>query len=355
MDEVAQLRLRVKELELANQQFAERDQLSAAEPSKRGEGYLPRKDMSLQAMVSPWSGEEGSIPVAEFVRGIELVAESGHWEERDKALVLRMRLKGQAASFLASRLDLQEAEVSYDLLKQALIGRFRDELSPQHHLLLLNTMSQSKGEGVRAFADRCRAAGQRALPRDLAEDEVIGARKQIERVVLTAFMNGLRGEMGRSLRVSPPSDLEEAINRATLVEREELKGGRGDVFVVYPGTVPEAFSEASQGMRVVNQRPLQKRGLCFHCRREGHIARDCPGRAGPVGPASPPARREGRECFRCGLEGHFARDCRGRPQGRNGPPVPPPRRPDGNLPRGAAPRQEGILAIEQAPNGDGAW
>ena len=47
------------------------------------------------------------------------------------------------------------------------------------------------------------------------------------------------------------------------------------------------------------------RGTCFKCRRTGHMARDCPGKANQPGARS----RSSFTCYTCGNDGHTSSDC----------------------------------------------
>lgn len=309
------LRKRVKELEAANDAYAALELnhgLQKLEEGPKMEGPRPRKDLSLMALVAPWTGDESSTPVQQFLQGIELIGASGNWEDKDLALVTRTRLKGQAAAFLASRPELQGPAVEFETLKVELIGRFRDRTTPQQYLLMLNTITQGSKEQVRAFADRCRAAGQRALIKEGDEAERRGARLQIDKVVLTAFMKGLRGELGKMIRLNPPHEMEEAVARATVMEQELTAQGTPDIFCVEARdlstnqtTLPcqECDSREERVVRAIRRKEV----LCFRCRKPGHLARNCP-TAREVG------RSEG-NCYRCGSSDHWARSCP-RPQNK---------------------------------------
>lgn len=261
-----------------------------------------KRDLGLQTMVAPWGGDARDIPVEDFLTGVELVAASGYWTDADKALVVRMRLKGQAAAFLGSRRDLQGPQVQYITIKEALIHRFRDRVKPEDYLLRLHALRQAPGEAVQPFADRCRAMGEKALgggPDALAASSATG------RIILAAFLNGLRGEVGRLLRMSPPADLEEAVGRAVVAEMELSRGDLGDTIAA----------------RVEKPKPLlaegqpKNQGPCFRCGLYGHRLRNCP----------TPDRQRGAPrgaCFRCGRPGHIMAECERdrRPVGTEGPP-----------------------------------
>lgn len=338
------LRALVEKLNLANEAFAEREEKYKKEVERlqresgigirasgdensitQGEaiplaavGEVPRarKDMTLQSMVGTWSGED-SVPVTEFLEGVELVAQSGHWDDKDKALVIRMRLKGAAAAFLASRSDLRRPETSYRNLKEALEIRFKDHSKPEHYLLRLSSVAQSPTEGIGPFADRCRAIGEKAQREEGTALEQAAARRQIEQVVLAAFLRGLRGEVGRFLRLNPPGSLEEAVQKAVMAEREYGSASQS-CFV--------AQTDSPQAMNRTELDPSQQIGSialeCYRCGGKGHMARVCAtprlqGKANAV-----PVKSVGAPlgpCFSCGRRGHFARNCRERDSSQRAP------------------------------------
>lgn len=358
----------IRELTRANEAFAERETLMRSEidrlarelaelrPARRlsmgaegpvlqhrmsgtrpetGPPVPIRKDMSLQNMVACWSGEPSSVPVSDFLRGIELVALSGNWEDPDKALVARMRLKGTAAAFLASRPDLQAPGVPFGQIKTALEERFRDHRGPEQYFMALSDVRQMASEAVRAFADRCRLLGEKAISPEGTVPEQTAARRQIDRVVLAAFLKGLAGEVGRTVRLNPPSTLNEAVERAAVAELE-LGQTRSGAFVA-------VAEDGSTGPVTEADSPPPPQGLvaaCYRCGGPGHLARQCrkaattvnvnPGHEPAAYRGTNPARPAPRgNCYRCDRPGHFARNCpeRGQPQANpnaHGPAVPRP-------------------------------
>lgn len=305
---------------------------------------LPKKNLSLQSMIAQWSGAPEDCSVEKFLRSVEDVARCGNWEEAEKLLVARTKLAGAAADCLDSHPELSEGRATWAAFEKALRDRFGDVTKPEQYLLRLHSLQQGRGETVRAFATRCRSLAEKALVRGGSEEARRGAREQLDRGVLAAFIQGLSGEKGRLLRYMPPSTWEEAVERATVMEREEEEANRrrsegAYVLQAQGELVAEPQTEAVAGLAAVSgpsraEPPSsQVGGLCYRCGGRGHLARDCATRSersGGRGPASDP-----KGCYRCGRRGHWARDC---PQG-----------PSGGL--GSNPRNHG--GNQANPNGDG--
>lgn len=269
---------------------------------------VTKKNLGLQSMVAAWSGED-TVTVAEFFEGVDLVARCGNWEDQDKALVVRMRVTGAAAAFLASRADLRRPETTYADLRRALEVRFRDGVKPEQYLLQLSSLTQAADEGIGPFADRCRRVGEKAQGSESTPQEQAAARRQIDKVVLAAFLRGLRGEVGRFLRLNPPETLEEAVQKAVLAEIEF--GATRHLCAVAQPAPSIVTQEATSSAPAVEVRRVERVGPeCYRCGGRGHISRNC---STPRPRTDRQANRPNLEsgpCFNCGRRGHIARECR---------------------------------------------
>lgn len=312
---MAALQRQLDEALKANREFKE--ELTRARETSRASGAAetlsstPRKDMSLQAMIAPWSGDETAVPVGDYLNGIELVAECGRWEDKDMALVARMRLKGPAAAFLASRTDLQGPGVPYGDIKEALLERFRETGRPEQFLLQLSNLKQERGEAVRAFVDRCRQLGEKAFSATGTAEERKGARLQLDKMVLASFLSGLKGEIGKHTRLSFPTSLKEAVGRAVAYE-EELGSDRGAQLYAAEGEKDRDGREVlcsqprDEGAKVAaTSRTLP--GACYRCGGTSHFARGCRIAARTENTSS--RRPQPVRCYNCDGLGHISKEC----------------------------------------------
>lgn len=307
--QVEQLTLSLRTLEEANRLYREREEQMLGRPEAG-----PKRNLGLQSMVPQWSGESGDVSVEKFIQTIEDVAESGNWSEKDRLLVCRTKVLGAAAACLEAHPELREREATWEMYKKVFRERFRDVAKPEHYLLKLHSLRQERDESVRAFATRCRALGEQALSHEGSAEEKKGARTQLEKGVLAAYLRGLTGEIGKLLRYSPPATLDTAVERATIMEREEMEQR-----AARPPTDPRRDILATDVSETHTDPPCQWDGCphtvgrvdryepqpvgCFRCGLPGHFAREC-------GPALARGRsREGGRCFRCGRAGHFVRQC----------------------------------------------
>lgn len=303
--------------------------LSQAERVSNAPGVPPptaplvKRELALQAMIKPWSGDAEGPSVEEFLQSVKLVALTGHWTDQDQKMICRLKTTGAAAACLAAHPELLRPEATFSEFETALRRRFEGSQDPERHLLALNTITQSPGESVLAFADRCRRTGLKTLRSTSDPNEAKWAREQMERTVLAAFVRGLKGTAGMQLQFYPPRNLDEATRQAERIEQAQLalKPGR-EVFVTQEYRVESASNIAK------DQGPTQPKGNCFSCGATGHFARNCPNRAktsrgrgdifsnrGNQGSSARSASRVSRFCFVCGDPGHLSYGCPNRAKG----------------------------------------
>lgn len=300
MAEIDQLMERLNELEAANNALAQQIQQHRV------------KDLTVASTLKEWNGILSALPVKEFFNNIDAAATMGNLDDNDKAQIVKLKVSGPAAEFLHSRPDLTGPECTYDVLKTALEERFKEKLPDNYHYSQLQTASQKKDETPEAFADRVKSLSLKTI---MATDDPTEKRilaQEAERRLLAAYIAGLRGEVGRQVRLRMPRTMKEAIQLAVTTDNLEKKDGRD-----------------YKDLKDVKQRSVFAFDVtCYNCNRKGHIARDC--RSGNRNLSQNCQRngnnvnlalkdKSGRDdkkkivtCNYCNKRGHIMKDCRKR-------------------------------------------
>ncbi|KAG8189777.1 hypothetical protein JTE90_017693 [Oedothorax gibbosus] len=62
--------------------------------------------------IEGFSGEESGININDFIERIEEIGSYANWKSQEKLLVLRLKVKGQAAEFLKDQVHLKKEDLS---------------------------------------------------------------------------------------------------------------------------------------------------------------------------------------------------------------------------------------------------
>lgn len=258
-----------------------------------------KKELGLQSLIQPWGGGEDEDDIESFLQHLERVAETGGWSEPETLLICRSKLTGAAKACIAAHPELLQPTAKFIDYQNILRQRFQRFDTPEQRLLQLNSIAQRPGEEVRSFADRCRKLGEQASPKTSSPEEATWARGHFDRVVMAAFIKGLKPEIRLQLQFEPPATFQDAVSKATRVSQA----------LADDPTTKEVWAVQQRDGRSRTRTP--RNDLCYRCQQSGHFARECPGQRAPK-----PRWERGRTrvadkdfCFVCGSKEHFARAC----------------------------------------------
>jgi hypothetical protein len=253
------------------------------------------KDLSLAASIREWSGNSRAKPVTEFLAQIEQCAHVSGWSQNDLVNILKSKLTGDALLFVNGRDQLSDGNVTYEILKAALVDRFSEKLPARYYYNLLHEATQNKDETPSQFLDRLRLLSAKTIRKGNNPVEQRILKEEAEFRLLTSFIYGMKGEAGRELRYRNPETLDQALNIATVVcNAKKLEQHRNH----------ETLAVKVEGKEYANQRCHKS---TWHRGRQQQ---------------QPPARQPPRQgtmyrdwvrtpvkCYACGREGHIARFC----------------------------------------------
>ena len=153
--------------------------------------------------------------------------------------------------------ELHAEGVTWDSFKNALSQRFKDTHSDQFHFMQLQTARQRKNESPREFADRCKGLAQKVMRKvdDPAAQRI--HRENADRMLLSSFVAGLGGEIGKQVRYASPRDTEQALSIAITVQEAENQEKFNETF----------YTRFDDSVRLLSRSPSQPRQEASRSRR----------------------------------------------------------------------------------------
>jgi hypothetical protein len=244
------------------------------------------KDMSLVSLIQTWSGTAKSVPLQGFINSVQTTADIGNWTEKDKIRVMTLKLTDTARSFFDATPALHDKDVTWKNFKAAFENRFRDNRSDQYHFLQLQRAKQLPEEGIREFSDRVVNLGRKIIPQLDDPNAQHKCNVLANKMIIAAFTEGLRGNLGNHARIAVPTKMEDAVNIALTVEQAEASKKHGDTFYVenrsghpHQSRAPETRRKRDEGPNRGNEREEvdweDSEMTCFACGGKGHRSRDC--------------------------------------------------------------------------------
>lgn len=241
-----------------NDQRGGRDPPQRVEPAQNREQVPPPAvparlvDLSVANLIEVFRGDGTGPIVKDFFRLFENAAAMGRWTREDMLRILQLKVKGAAATFLSSLLDLHGQDVEYDVVRRAIIDRFTGKQTQHFHYANLTNAIQMRNESVEAFADRIRRLGTLTITPRVNPDEQRVVQEEAEKRMLHAFLHGLSGPAGQATRHKFPETWDEAVQYAVMVAADERSHTQREQKAV--------FSTLA---------------TCYNCQRPGHLAREC--------------------------------------------------------------------------------
>ena len=268
--------------------------------------------MATRPVVLPelYSGEGNW---SDWIDHFESVAAVNQWDDQAKILWIRVRLTGRAqTAYKRLPADVRE---SFELTKKGLQERFEPKSKKELYIVNFQTRQKQKSESWADYAEDLRLLADKAFP-ELSED----AR---ERLALSSYLAQLDNpQVAVGVRQQRPKSIVDAV-RATLemesylvpaeVKRVAQVASEDPVVAAVQGKqdimmdLLQNLVQRIDKLEVSERNRLESRGP----RRSWPRRLDT--RQRPSGEDTR-RRRESMVCWECGKQGHPARECPGRQQ-----------------------------------------
>lgn len=217
---------------------------------------------------------DGTSEFAVFKIQFEAIAHRNKWNDMDKAMVLMLSLRGNAANVLQS--IPESGRYSFITVMSALQRRFGSEHSKQLLRIQLKSRVQKKDESLQEYALDIERLAQIVFS-DFPENILEMHKVQI-------FIDGVRDlEIKKQLIVDPKGSLTETLGYALLLESASFACGSMSKVRCVERKDENLAEVVCQAVKAALQPERTKKtfsGRCYKCNQLGHMARDCHVRRG---------------------------------------------------------------------------
>lgn len=150
-----------------------------------------------------------------FFSLLEQVAQIAGWPTAHLTIILKSRLKGEAQSLVSSDKNMQ-LETDYPRLKQMILDHFLKQKSLLQKYADFNSIVQTPNLNVKQLAQKIKSAAKIYL--EHGNEQSIQEKSLVDKLLLTKFCDALRADIRWELRKFNPTSLDEAIQKAQLIE-----------------------------------------------------------------------------------------------------------------------------------------
>lgn len=157
---------------------------------------------------------DGTSKVETFIENLEDAAKLTKLEDHEIVTIARLKLVGRAKDFLDSEPSLKGV-IKFDILKAALIDRFRKFKLPNTVLIEFNNCKQLQNEPIREFVSRLKTLGYNSMERSSDAAEQVFIKKRLEVDMKRIFLLGLAdAEIKKRVMSQNPETLSQTVEIA---------------------------------------------------------------------------------------------------------------------------------------------
>lgn len=167
---------------------------------------------------------DGCRDVQDFIDEFEFIADMANWTEKQKNIMARSKLTGEAKLFLKSEPKLNKVTATWEFIKKELIKRFADQEDNEgENMEIFHSTYQKEGETVVEFKTRLRLAGLKTFKKGSNEDANKVLINNLRDHLRVRFVTGLLPNLKAKVLFANPQTFDEAVELALRAEMVENK------------------------------------------------------------------------------------------------------------------------------------
>ena len=250
------------------------------------------------SLVSTFNGEV-TEDVQNWILGFDGIAKAFSWPEDNLGLLAQTKFQGKAAVWLRGQRALGYEYAEWDVLKKALLARFKLEVTEVAATNAIHELRQGPKESVDEFYDRVLIALEQKnhrVPEDAKRSQIW--RDQFKADIYTFFGAGLKkyirdatlsapnppllaGDLLKAARLVETSSKSQVMSELTTTPQKEAAPLQEDEKMEQMiNAMQKVFGQNSRGGNRGNNRG--GRGnfspsnlTCWRCNKVGHLQQDC--------------------------------------------------------------------------------
>lgn len=260
-----------------------RNKNKGKEGTKQKEGTLEAEKMNTEliSLLPQYSGQEGEN-LEEFLAQFENIAELSGWEDNERGLILKTRLRGEAFKHILESEKSKNNDINS--IKAELCKKFTKKKTQQQKKQLFDNIKHTPKMSIEEVGKviKMRTKDYLGITKETPET------KKIENtVMLQKFLETIREDIAIEIKKLDITTFEEAVKKAqqlndvyeTVTVNNITKTEENNISEIVKNLeimkLREEMQEIKDNLKKLTQIQVQKVIQCEICKKFGHEKQDC--------------------------------------------------------------------------------